>query len=207
MIAPFSLNLYRQNLQYADFRFVYRFVVFYGFGERYKYDVVVHNAHHHAALFVEQRVDGSHTHTAGDDAVVGGGRTAALQVSEYGYASVECGIVAFHALGQGCCTAAAFGHNDDATVFRLAEAVFDKFLELLLVGLLFGNDGGLGTLCDGTVEVKKTCIAPHLLDKKEAVVRTGGVGNLVHGIHNGVQRGVVANGAVGAAQIVVDGAG
>jgi len=60
---------------------------------------------------------------------------------------------------------------------------------------------------DGAVLGQEAGIAPHHLHEEDALVRVGRVANLVHALHDGIQRGVVADGQVGAGEVVVDGAG
>ena len=106
-----------------------------------------------------------------------------------------------------CAILVAFRHNDDGTVLALADAAPDELGELVDVGAVFRNDGGFSTGGDGTVLRQEAGVAAHHFHEEDAVVRGGGVADLVDAVDDGVERRVVADGRVGAIEIVVDGAG
>ena len=63
---------------------------------------------------------------------------------------------------------------------------------------------GLGPGSYGGILGEEPGVTPHDLDEEYAVVAGGRIAYLVDAFHDGVERGVVADGRVGAAQVVVD---
>lgn len=90
-------------------------VVFDGLHEGHVDDFVVFDADHHVALVVEQGVDGGSSHARGQDAVVGRGRAATLQVAQNRHTHVVLRILLLHALGDAHSSTGdgAFGHEHD----------------------------------------------------------------------------------------------
>ena len=93
-------------------------------------------------------------------------------MAQNGYPHVVLRILFLYALGQvhGSTGDGAFGHEYDTTVLRFAESVFNQFFELVDLGRNLGNDGGLGSGSDSTVEGEESGIAAHDLDEEEALV-------------------------------------
>ena len=184
-------------------------VVLDGFRDGDVDDLVVLDTDHHVALIVEEGVDGRGAHARGEDAVEGCRGAAALEVTEDGHAHVIVGIFLFHALGEahGAAGDGGFGDEHDRRVLRFAEAVLDQFRELVDVGRDLRDDCCLGSGGDGAVEGEEAGVAAHDLDEEEALMAGGRVADLVDAVHDGVQRRVVADGRVGAVEVVVDGAG
>ena len=86
-----------------------------GLAEGHIDHLIVAHTHHDVALSLAYGLDGTHTRAAGQDAVVGRGRTATLQVTQDGYTHIELGELFLHAVGivQGTALG-TLGHNDDA---------------------------------------------------------------------------------------------
>ena len=111
------------------------------------------------------------------------------------------------ALGVVHRSAVLLGHEHDTAVLALADAAADEGGQLVDVGLVLRDDGGLGAGGDGAVLRQEARVAPHHLHEEDAVVAVGGVADLVHALHDGVEGGVVADGGVRPVEVVVDGAG
>ena len=62
---------------------------------------------------------------------------------------------------------------------------------------------GSNTAVQGNI----ACVAAHNLYNEKAVVRIGGIAYFVDGFHGGIDRGIKANGKVGAGNIFIDGTG
>ena len=101
----------------------------------------------------------------------------------------------------------ALGHKHDGTVLALADAPPDKLGKLVDIGTVFRNDGRFRTGSDGAVLRQEAGVAAHHLHEKDAVVRGGRVADLVDAVDDGVERRIVADGRIGAVEIVVDRAG
>ena len=139
----------------------------------------------------------------------GRGRAAALDVAQDRDAGVVLRELFLHAFGQGRGTArlGVLGHDDDRRVLALAEAMVDKFGQLVDFGLHFGDDRRLGARRQGAVESQIARRMAHHLHEEEPFVARSRVAQLVDRLHDRIQRRVVADRRVGAAQVVVDGAG
>ena len=86
-------------MEYVHQMIVDGLVLLDGGVEGYVYDFVVADTYHHVTLAIEQCLDTGSTHTACDDAVVGCGAAATLQVAKDGDAHVELGELVAHTLG------------------------------------------------------------------------------------------------------------
>ena len=126
-------------------------------------------------------------------------------MAEDGHAHVVLGIFLLDAVGivHGAALR-TLGHDDDAGAFTLADAPADEFLELVGVAAVLGNNRSLCPTGDGTVLSQESGIAPHHLDEEDALVRSGRVADLVDTLHDGVERGVVANRGIGAVKVIVN---
>ena len=82
-----------------------------------------------------------------------------------------------------------------------------KFGQLVHIRGVFRDDGRLCTGRDGAVLGQETGIPSHHLHKEDAVVGVGGVTDLVHAFHDGIEGAVVADGGVCAVEVVIDSAG
>ena len=98
----------------------------------------------------------------------------------------------------------AFGDDHDTAVLALAESSADELPQLVHIRLVFRYDGCLRSGGDCTVLCEEARIASHYLHEEDPVVGGGGVTDLVHAFHYGVECGVVTDGRVGAVQVVVD---
>ena len=77
-------------------------------------------------------------------------------------------------------------------------STIDELVELVDIGLVFGDDGcfGAGGYC--RILRQETGVTSHNLDEEDAVVAGGGVAYLVDAVHNSVEGGIVADGGIGA---------
>ena len=96
-----------------------------------------------------------------------------------------------------------FRDDDNATVLCLAETPADELFQLVHVGLVFRDNGGFGSRRDRAVLCQETGIAPHDLDKEDALVRGGRIADLVHTFHDGVQGRIVSDGRICPAEVIV----
>ena len=197
-----------QLVEHLDEFLVEGFVRADALGEGHIDHLVVAHADHDVALALLDGLDGPHACTAGQDAVVGRGAAAALQVAQYGDAHVEAGELLLHTVGivEGAALR-TLRHDDDARLLRLAYAAAHELRQLVFLHHLLGDDGSLGTAGNGAVLRQETGVAAHHLDKEDALVGVRRVAYAVHAFHDGVHRRVVADGGVGAVEVVVDGAG
>ena len=158
-------------------------------------------------LALVDQADGAVAHGGGVDAVPQGGRAAALDVAQNGGAGVDAGA-GLDLVGDLLGMADALGDDDDEVVlaglFGHLDAVEDVALHIELV---LGQQHGHGARGDGHVQGDVAGVAAHDLHHAAPVVALGGVAQLVDHLHGGVHGGVVADGVVGAGDVVVDGAG
>ena len=126
-------------------------VQLYGFADRNVDDLVVGDADHDVALAFLQGLYAGVAQTAGQDTVVGGWAAAALEVAKDGDTDVIFGIFLSYSFGvvHRAAVLRAFGDDHDGAVLALAAAVSDEFLQLVDVGLVLRDDGGLGSGGDG----------------------------------------------------------
>ena len=109
--------------------------------------------------------------------------------------------------GCGAAGAFAFGDDDDAAFLAAGSSHVESSPDLAEVHGRFGDDDFLGAAADAGVEGDVSGGVSHDFDDEEAGVRGGGVADLVDCVEGGVDRGVEADGVVGAVEVVVDGAG
>ena len=139
---------------------------------------------------------------------MGGGTAAALQVAQDTDAYVEFRKLLLDAVRivEGA-TLRTLGDDDDARLLGLTDAATHELCQLVYLGHFLWYDGSLGATGNGRVLCQEASVAPHDLDKEDALVRVGRVAYAVDTLHDGVHGGVVANGGVGAVEVVVNGAG
>ena len=114
-------------VQDPDELFVHWFVFAHGIDEGDIDDFIVPYTYHDISLSLQKGLDGTYADPAGQDAVAGRRRAAALQMSEYGYADVEVGILLIDAVRV--IDGAAFGafaDNDDAAFLAFAYAALHE---------------------------------------------------------------------------------
>jgi hypothetical protein len=97
----------------------------------------------------------------------------------------------------------ALGHDDDRRVLRL-EARRDQVADLLDVERHLGDQDDVRAAGHPGVQRDPARVPPHHLDDQRAVVRLGGGVQAVDRLAGDVDRGVEAEGEVGAGQVVVD---
>ena len=113
----------------------------------------------------------------------------------------------FHTVGiVESATFGTLGDNDDARLLRLADTTPHESRQLVNVGHFLRYNSGFSATGNGAVLCQETSIAPHHLNEKDALVRTGGVANAVNTLHDGVHRCIVTDGGISAVKVVVDGA-
>ena len=74
------------------------------------------------------------------------------------------------------------------------------------LGCNFRNQCCLSSRGNGSVQGEESGFAAHDLDEEEALVAAGRVADAVHTPHDGIQCRVIADGVVGATQVIIDGA-
>ena len=137
------LSLDRQFSQYIYKVFLDGFVILDGLREGNVYHFIVVNAYHDIALSFHDGVDGGCAQTAGKDTVVCRRATAALQVTEDGYAYVILGVFVLYTLCIVHCTAGQFtlGYQYDTAILGFPETVLDEFFQLVHFRTEFRDNG------------------------------------------------------------------
>jgi hypothetical protein len=184
-------------------------VVLDGLFERCELDLAANDADGHVVGAFDERFDRFVAKTGGEDAVHGGWTSAPLQVAEDRDPCVEMREGGLHFFGNGVGTTGiiAFGNDDDVAGFLAFPTCAELFDEVFDMGGRLGHQYGLGTAGDAGTHGDEAGIFAHDLDKEEAVVGIGRVADLVDHLHDAVDGGVVADGEIGADEVVVDGAG
>ncbi len=158
-------------------------------------------------LSLFQQADSVVTHGGSVYAVAQSGRTAALDVAQDGGTGINAGA-GLDLVGDLLRVANALGNDDDevalAGALRLGDLIEDVVLH---VEFLLRQQDRHCTRGDGNVQSDVTRIAAHDLDNAAAVVALGGVAQFVDHFQSGVHRSIVADGVIGACNIIVDGAG
>ena len=199
-----DLLLSRKYRKDVDKFLIYRLIHLDGPGDRHINYLIVLDADHNIALTFHQGFDTCHAESAGEYAVHGRWCASALQVAEYGHPHVVLRILLAYALCIVHCASVLLGYEHDAAVLALAYSAPDKGCQLVDVGLVLRNDGCFrsGGYC--TVLGEEACVPAHNLDEEDAVVARCRIPDLVDTFHNGIQRRVVANGRIGAIEVVVN---
>ena len=194
-----------QDGQNVDEFLVNRFIQFDGLSDRNVNDLVVGDTYHDVPLALLQSLDAGVAEAAGEDPVVGGRASSTLEMAQDGDTDIIFRILLPHPFGvvHRSPVLRAFGDDHDRAVLALAAAVFDEFLQLVDVGLVLRDDGGLGTDGDGGVLRQETGVTPHNLDKEYAVVGGGRVPDLVHALDDGVKRRVITDCGVRTVKVIV----
>ena len=194
-------------IEYTDELRVEGFALADGVDEGDIDDFVVAYAYHDVALALYEGLNGCCAYSAGQNAVASRGRTAALEMAENGNTDIEVGIFLADTIGvvHGT-TFGALADDDDATLLALADAALHKLYQLVATRGVLGNNGCFGSCCYGTILCEETCVAAHYFNEEDTLVGGSGVANLVNTLGDSVERGVVADGGVGAVEVVVDGA-
>ena len=137
---------------------------------------------------------------------MGSRRASALQMAENRHTNIELWELLAHAVciveGTAFWT---LRNDDDARALRLANAVFHKSGELVGTRHILWDNGSLGTAGNSGVLSQEAGIAAHHLDEEDALMALGRIANAVYALHDGIQGCVVADGGVGAIEVVVDG--
>ena len=148
-------------------------------------------------------------------AVVGAGRSAALDVSENRDTAFEIETSFDHLLhlcagdGFALAVARALGNDDDVVAASGLLAVFEKRAEFILPALLrrtFGNEDPGGASGDCAHQSEIAAVASHDFHDENALMAVRGAAERVDGVGDAVQSGVRADGHIGVRHIVVDGA-
>ena len=155
-------------------------------------------------LALGENLDGVIAHARCHDAVARGRRAAALDVTENRHTRVKPdGFVNLLAdFNRAACT---LGDDDHivclAAQARTADTVDDVVLK---VELLFRHQNGRCARCQTDIQRQMPCVSAHDLDDRAALVGLHGIAQTVDCLHGGICRGVVADGVVGADDVVVD---
>jgi len=170
-------------------------------------DTVVFHADGDVGFAVKDEFDGGGAETACEDAVRGRRRAASLDVPEDAHADFVGGAF-FEQFGELMHVALsfAFGDDDDGTGLAVSAAVSESFGDCVEVFDDFRHEHFFGAGSDGDFERDVAGIATHDFDDEEAVVAGGGVADFVNRFHGDIYGGVVADGSVGAVDVVVYGA-
>ena len=146
-------------------------------------------------------------HAGCQDTVVDGRRTAALDVTEDGGAGFDAGL-SLDLTGHFRCIAAAFREDDDEVLLAGGDGLLHTLDDVDVEVVLELRDEDAGRT-DGNAGVKGDVprLSSHDLDDGAAAVGLGRVTDHVDHLHDGVHRGVEADGEVGTGDVVVDGAG
>ena len=112
-------------------------------------------------------------------------------------------------LGQrrGAARLGVLRYDHDRRILALAETVVYQFGQLVHLGLHLRDDSGLGARGDGAVERQIAGRVAHHFDEEEPLVARRRVAQLIDGLHDRIERRVVADRRVRAAQVVVDRSG
>ena len=134
-------------------------------------------------------------------------RAAALDMAQNGGASVDAGA-GLDLVGDLLRVADALGDDDDKVALAGALGLNDLVEDVALhIKFLLRQQHSHSTGGDGDVQGDIACVAAHDLDDAATVVALGGVAQLIDHLERGVHRRIIADGVVGAGNIVVDGAG
>src|SRR5688572_296612 len=100
-----------------------------------------------------------------------------------------------------------FGYNNDERSFKAFPAVLQRIDHAFDGSSSFRDHHDLGAAANGAGHGNITRIAAHYFNKKYPFVAVSSVPDLIDGIQSGVYRSIVANGIIGAVQVVIDGSG
>ena len=202
--ASANQDLNRQDLRQAD-RLV-RNVFFHAkyFFEGHQHNFATLNTDHRVALAREQVRDGGGAEDRGEQAIVRGGRAAALRVTQnadFGVVGALCKVRG-QALGQAGLL--AFGHDDDARGLASGHATFDRAENLAEVLGALWHDHGFGAAADADFERDETAGAAHDFDQKDAVMGAGGIADPVDRDDGRIDGGIKPDRVFGFGDVVVD---
>ena len=201
-----------------------------GFFKRDIRNTIVAIDHEVAVLLLLHEIEGFDAELGGEDAVVGHGGAAALQVSEHRHADVVLDAKVEELLFQHVADAAQLdvlvthccgrlSDNITADAFRalgnddVAEAHAVLVAGLNLAGDSFGmirdfrDDADVRAAGNGRVQRNPTCITSHHLHDEDAVVTLGGRHQLIDGLRGDLHCRLETEGEVRTRQVVVDGLG
>ncbi len=91
-----------------------------------------------------------------------------------------------------------FLHQHDTAVLVLSPPLTDSSLQLLLQRCTLRDDGRLGTGSYRGVKRQETGVAAHDLYQEQPLMARTGVAQLVHTLHDRIQRRVIADSRIGA---------
>ena len=128
-------------------------------------------------------------------------------MAEDGGTGLDAGL-SLDLTGHFRCIAAAFGKDDDEVLLAGGDGLLHTLDDVDVEVVLELGDKDTGRT-DGNAGVKGDVprLSSHDLDDRAAAVGLGRVSNHVDHLHDGVHRGVEADGEVGTGDVVVDGAG
>lgn len=208
---PTRGRLTRQDPRDAHHRAIELVAHLPGLADRPQHHAVVGHAAHLLRLAVEQSFRRKNAEATGQHPVKRGGHAASLHMADdhRSGAADEIGMALdlardIHRMAG----IVAFGHDHDGRRGAPRVAPFLKQLDQATdVGRFFGHQHVFGTAGDRRLDRQITAVAPHHLDKKQAIVGFRRVPNAVDRVQSDVQGGIKTDGKIRAADIVVDGAG
>ena len=199
----------RQYIKHIYQFAIYRLVDADGLVERHIHNLIVFNSDHNVALSILEGLDRSDSQTARENTILRCRNTATLKMTKDGHASLEFRILMNEAvcivLSSARAVLFALRHKHDRAILALTHSPADEGGQLVNIRLILRNDCCLCTSRNSGILCKKARIAPHNLHKEDAVMGIGCIANLVYTVHDGVEGRVIADGGVGAIQVVVNG--
>ena len=158
-------------------------------------------------LTLLQQADSVIAHCGSIHAVTQSGRATALDMAQNGSTGIDAGA-GLDLVGNLLRVANALGNDDNEVALTGALRLGDFIQNVVLhIEFLFGQQHSHGTGGNGNVQSDVTRIAAHDLDHAAAVMALGGIAQLVDHFQGGVHCGIVADGVIGAGDIIIDGAG
>ena len=128
-------------------------------------------------------------------------------MTQNGCAGIDTGA-RLDLVGDLLCMTHALGHDDDKVALAGLLGFGNLIQNVALhIEFLLGQQHSHSAGGDGHVQSDVTGVAAHDLDHTAAVVALGGVAQLVDHFQRGVHGSIVADGVIGAADIVINGAG
>ena len=97
-----------------------------------------------------------------------------------------------------------FANDDHAALLGFADTAFHEFDELVRSCGVFRDNSGFRAGGYGRILCQEACVTTHHFDEEDTFVGVGRVADLIHAVHNRVERRVVTNRIVCSVEIVVD---
>ena len=170
---------------------------------------IIYDADHHIESSFEQAFHGGITHSAGDDAVNAGRRTAALDMAENADLGINIRKPLFHHFRYFLRAAEIVTFRYHNQVHELFSFFFflegtDQFFDIRFP---FRDEDVFRAGGDAAVEGNITGIATHHFNHKKPVVRIRSIADLVYRLDSRIHGGIKTDGKIGARNVFVNGAG